>query len=194
MKVRDLLGLLLIASMAFAFIGCGGEEKTTPPPQTQTPAVEDEPAAGSFIENTEIPPDAGEHAQDWAEIMAMVDDVITRLSYKDRSGLYENEFPYLRAQEKFDNYIKRGEVVWANTDSLDYIEIKNITFFNRDSALVEAVFHNINENPKEPAATMPLMAYYWDGRWIRPYVSTINHQLEYDELIRQADEDSKDEW
>jgi len=193
MKASKILWLVTSVLVTMGGIGCGGDQQEVVPNDLVV-AVEEKPTGGSMVRNTEVPADAGARAEDWAALIAMVDEVITRLSYRDKSGLYENEFSYLRAQETFDDYIKRGEVTWANTDSLAYVEIRNIAFFERDSALIDAVFHMTSSDPTKEASPMPLMVYYHEGRWIRPYVSTIDHQREYDELIRQADDDTGDDW
>jgi hypothetical protein len=193
MKAHKTLLLIVLTLLIAGGFGCGGDE---PEVATKEAAVQVEPAPTerSLVKVAEIPADAGELTEDWTAIIDMIDNVITRLSYRDKSGLYENEFRYLRDQETFDEYIKRGEVIWANTDSLDYIEIRNITFYDRDSALIDAYFHNVSGDESDQPVPQPLMAYYHDGRWIRPYVSTIDHEREYEDLIRQADEEAEDDW
>ena len=173
-------------------VGCGGGDETEVPPVSEPVSVM-EKAPHSMVRMADILGATEERADDIAAIHAVVDEVITRLSYGDKSGLWENEFGYLHAQENYDFYLKRGEVIWANVDSLEYVEILSIHFFGQDSAMVETAFHfsYSEEGDGEP---MPLMAYYREGRWIRPYVSTLSHQLEYDALMKQADDDTGDDW
>jgi hypothetical protein len=173
-------------------IGCGGEQAEVA--QVEPEVTVEEKTQGSMVRPSEVPAEIGERAEDWTAIQTMVDEVITRLSYGDKSGLYENEFSYLRAQETFDDYIKHGEVKWANTDSLNFVEIVNITFYGRDSALMNALFHLRSGNQQVEKSPMILMAYNHDGRWIRPYMSSIDRQLDYDKLIRQADDDTDEDW
>lgn len=173
-----------------AIVGCGGGDETEVPPE---PVVTAEAAPGSIVRVADVPGATGERADDWAAIHAVVDEVLTRLSYGDKSGLWENEFGYLHAQEDFDDYSKRGEVLWANVDGLEYVEIKDILFFGQDSALVETAFH-FSATEEAGGQPMPLMAYYREGRWIRPYITTITLQLEYDALMKQADDDAGDDW
>lgn len=182
-------GLLLLSGM----VGCGGGDDTEVPPASEQVVATEEPA-GSIVRVPDAPGATGERAADWAAIHAVVDEVLTRLSYSDKSGLWENEFGYLRAQETFQDYIKRGEVTWANVDGLKFVEIKDMLFFGQDSALVETEFHFENPQGIVEGQPMPLMAYYREGRWIRPYVSTISHQVEYDALMNQADDDTGDDW
>lgn len=182
-------GMILLSTVA----GCGGgeEAEVTPAPK---PVVTTEEAPASLVRMADVPGVTGERADDWAAIHAVVDEVITRLSYGDKSGLWENEFEYLHAQENFDDYLKRGEVGWANTTGLNYVEIVDILFFGQDSALVETEFHFANDQAMDEGQPMPLVAYYRNGRWIRPYVATIPHQVEYEVLMKQADDDAGDDW
>ncbi len=190
MKGTKVLLFVAAVMMTICVIGCGSDESEVVQIADTTTAAEERPEA-SLVRTTEVPASAGNRAEDWAAIVAMVDEVITRLSYGDKAGLYENEFRYLREQETFDEYLKHGEVSWANADSMEYIEIVDIEFFGRDSAMVEAIFHMTNAG-EDKASPMPLMAYYHEGRWIKPYMSQSNRQHDYDELIRQADD--SDDW
>ncbi len=184
--------LLFVAAviMTIGGIGCGGDEGDVVQVADTTAAVDEKPEA-SLVRTAEVPDSVGARAEDWVAIVAVIDEVITRLSYGDKAGLYENEFRYLREQETFDEYLKHGEVTWANADSLEYIEIVDIEFFGRDSAMVETIFH-MTSTGEDKVSPMPLMAYYHEGRWIKPYMSRSNRQHDYDELIRQADD--SDDW
>ena len=144
-------------------------------------------------DTTAIAADTVERSDDWNEVAAVVDEVITRLRYGDKSGLYENEFEYLQDAESLDEYLRHGEITWANADGLDSVEITDITFFDRDSAWIDAVFHVHNADGISEGTEQRLMAYYHRGRWIKPYMSTIDRQLAYDEQVRQADRDAEDD-
>lgn len=176
-----------------ALAGCGGGDETEVQPVSE-PVVATEEEPTSMVRMADVPGATEERADDRAAILAVVDEVITRLSYGDKSGLWENEFGYLHAQENFDDYLKRGEVTWANVDGLEYVEITDILFFGQDSALVETEFHFASPDGIDEGQPMPLVAYYREGRWIRPYVATIALQLEYDAKIKQADDDAGDDW
>ena len=113
--------LLTLASMTL-FLGCGGNETSdaTDAVAPDTSAVE-APASGAVA-------DEGK-SDDWLEIESIVDEAITCLSYGDKSVLYDNELSYMTDEETFDDYLKRGEVAWANADSLEYVEVADIIFY-----------------------------------------------------------------
>ncbi len=174
--------LMTLASITI-FPGCGGNETSdvTDALTTDTSTAE-APATGAVADEGKSP--------DWLEIESIVDEAIVCLSYRDKSVLYDNELPYLTDEETFDDYLKRGEVAWANADSLEYVEVADIIFYGRDSALVNSVFHFKGASGREWASDSQLRAYFRDGHWLVPYVSRIEHQLAYDDLIRQADDDA----
>ncbi len=156
----------------------------------------EEPDADVAVEPADtivVAADTVERSDDWNEVVAVVNEVITRLRYGDKSGLYENEFEYLQDEESLDEYLRHGEIAWANADGLDSVEIKDITFFGRDSAWIDAAFHIRNPDGVSEATEQKLLAYYHRGRWIKPYMSMIDRQLAYDDQVRQADEDAEDD-
>lgn len=135
----------------------------------------------------------GDHPQEWEDIRLSLEDALVRLAYHDKTGLWENEFPYLHDQETVDKYIRRGEISWANVDSLLGVEINSISIV-ADTATVMGnfVFLNADGNPKKSPTSLPLFRI--NDRWIKPYVSDLLHQREYEDLIRKSIEDSKEDW
>lgn len=178
--MKKILGLIAILPL-LALTGCG--ERVD---ESETPVVE---------ETATTPADAydfseyGEHEQDARDIYNNVVEVIERLRYDDKSGLYENEFQYFREEKTFDDYLIHGEVQYANADSLDHVTIDYIEFFDQDSAAIDATFHILKSDSTIMPSEVRWMAYYHQGEWIKPYMSTMKLQLEYEELIRRAEED-----
>ncbi|MEW5993549.1 MAG: hypothetical protein AB1744_04045, partial [Candidatus Zixiibacteriota bacterium] len=74
-------------------------------------------------------------AQD--SIEQMINEAITRLRLKDKSGLYELEFEYLHDDYTYDDYLNMGQIRWAEADTVMYVDIRNIEFFDHDSAAVD---------------------------------------------------------
>jgi hypothetical protein len=160
---------LAVLSLTLAHCG-GGEDQETPPAET-----------------------TGDSLSDSARLVAMVRTTVERLRYDDKSGLYEHEFQYFRDEETYDDYLGHGEVTWANADSLDSIQVVGIQIYDRDSAHLDVLYHMSSSAENPPPARPGLLTAYWhQGRWIKPYMSTLQRQLDYEELIRQAAEDSEE--
>lgn len=181
-----------LMALTLVFVtGCGQE-------------VEDQPTTAASSDTPENAPrfkydgpdfsQFGEHEQDAREIWGNVHNTIERIRYGDKTGLYENEFEYMREEKTYDDYLLHGEVSWANADSLDHIEILDIIFYDKDSALVDADFYMLSHTGDIYPSSIRWTAYYREGRWIKPYLSRLMYQMELEELIRQADEDASEDW
>ena len=191
MKTATMTGVLVIFVLALA-LSCGQKADD----QTATLASTDDAAERATRLSYDGPDFSkfGEHEQDAREIWFNVYDTIERLRYGDKSGLYDNELEYMREEKTYDDYLLHGEVAWANADSLDHIEITDIIFYDRDSALVDADFFMLSSTGDVYPSPIRWTAYYREGRWIKPYLSRLVYQLELEEMIRQADEDASEDW
>ncbi|MFQ6008915.1 MAG: hypothetical protein ACE5K8_08210, partial [Candidatus Zixiibacteriota bacterium] len=117
----------------------------------------------------------------------MLNETITRLRYGDKSALYENEFEYFTDEVNFDEYLERDEIKWAQADTITFLEIKNVEFFDRDSALVSLTVHFEGPTGQKSYLDDRIVVYHHKGRWIKPTVTVIDLQLDYEEKIRVAD-------
>lgn len=166
-RIRSEVGCL-VASLAFWLVisGCSGEQGTR---ERQASAVTDTVAEMQAIEES-------------------LNAVLDRLRLGDKAGLYENEFSYLTDEANFDDYLKRGEISWAHADTIEHLYIRSIRFFREhDSARAEVEVRFKGLSGKESSIFQNIPIYYFNGRWIKPTISTRFHQDEYDELIRIAD-------
>ncbi|MFQ5452915.1 MAG: hypothetical protein ACE5D6_01855 [Candidatus Zixiibacteriota bacterium] len=118
----------------------------------------------------------------------VLNEAMTRLHYGDKSGLYENEFIYYKNMATFDEYLKTGQMAYAEAESLTFVEIVDLTLFDHDSAEANVTVHFKGASGKEHHLYDQMVTvYYHRSRWIKPSVSVIEQQVEYDNLIRQAD-------
>lgn len=165
--VRTLLGGLIATTLLF---GCSSEK----------PA--DEPTADVVkIELTG-------QAADSAEISQMMNEGMTRLHYGDKSGLYELEFDYYTDEVNFDDYLKTGQMKYAEADTLTHLDVLGVELFKPDSALVDLRINFLGPTGKSTSVEETVTVYFHRGRWIRPTISIFDNQYKYDDLIRQAEE------
>ncbi|MBU0984189.1 MAG: hypothetical protein KKA42_09990 [candidate division Zixibacteria bacterium] len=153
--------VLLLLALAGLFAACGEKtaDKTAPAASTDEQRIQD-----------------------------VLDEVVARWHNKDKAVLYDLEFPYLRDQFTFDEYLRFPQIEWMNADSVRSIKALDFVFYDRDSAdaLVEVVL-------VDPAGGDTSIVndryrfYYHRDRWIRPTVSTSLLQYEYDRDWRAAD-------
>ena len=125
-------------------------------------------------------------------IEAALSDAMERLRYFDNSGLYENEFAYLTDESSFDDYLTFGQITQRPQADVTELMVDSLWMYAHDSASVWVSI--VLEYPGGKVDNMTdqkLKVYYHKGNWIKPTVSVIKYQLEYDELIRQAEEASQ---
>ena len=157
--------MALVAGLFFIalVIGCGGEKK----------------APAKVLSSDE------------AMIQAMYDTAITRLRNRDKSGLYDFEFEYIKEQFSFADYQAFPQIRVAEADTTDSFRVDSVEFYGgkekRDSAKVfgTIVFRNFGDT----VSYMPgqwHICYFHQGRWIRPSVGVIQNQLAFDSLKNAA--------
>ncbi len=125
-------------------------------------------------------------------IEAALSDAMERLRYYDNSGLYENEFSYLTDESSFDDYLKFGQITQRPQADVTELKVDSLWMYGHDSASVwVSIALEYPGGQVENMTEQELKVYYHKEKWIKPTVSVIKYQLEYDDLIRQADEASQ---
>ena len=164
--VKGFLTVLVAAMVAIA-LGCTGE----------TDQVND-----AVSESTSI-----RDSSDVELIQAMFTKVAVRWHHGDKAALYDLEFEYLQDKYTYDEYLDFRQIQYLEADTLEALVVKDVEFFGRDSATVaaEAVF--IGPTGDTSYFTDQYLVHFHRGRWIRPSASTIDLQMEYEELRRVAD-------
>mgnify|MGYP001592303401 CR=1 FL=1 len=128
------------------------------------------------------------------KIEQIMNEAMGRLRDKDKSFLYENEFAYYREKFSFDDYLKERKISAAQADTLVHIDVKTVTYFGRDSAKVDVDVHFKGPSGKETVLQEKGVALYWhQGRWIKPTLSNVVAQREYDDIIEKARSASESE-
>lgn len=156
--------LLTVSFMLIVMAGCSGEsqQSASVPDKDTDLAVKTEPVT----------------ARDTVE--QVLNEAVDRVRYGDKSGLYYNEFDYLRETVNFDEYVKINQVHYARTDTLKFLEVLELIMYDHDSADVVLNIHS--EGPSGIASKVQdtIVVYYFNNRWIKPTVSSMKEQLRYD--------------
>jgi len=158
-------GLFLIfAVLIFVVSGCSGEKQPS-----ETAPAEDTGLAAKAEPVT---------VRDTIEVV--LNEVIDRVRYGDKSGMYYNEFEYLRETMGFDEYIRQPQVHYAKTDTLKFLEVLDLMLYGHDSADVVLYVHS--EGPTGVASKVQdtLTVFYHNDRWIKPTVSNMKEQLKWE--------------
>ena len=174
-----LLGIVLLVVM---LAGCSSDNTTSDADMTDDAVVLD----STYY----IPPKEIVTVKDSIEVM--LNDAMARLRYFDNSGLYENEFGYLTDEVPFDEYLDYGQIKQRQKADVEKILVNSVEMFEHDSAMVSLnAYLDFRDGKTYDTTSEHMIVYYHRGRWIKPTVSVISHQVDYDELVRQAEEAAK---
>lgn len=134
----------------------------------------------------------GAVSSDQEQIKAMLAELIDRVKEGDKNILYEYEFDYFKDSISLSEYMEIKRVIDYKYDTLAGIEVDSITLMG-DSALVIArvIYKSDVQGTIERA--YPLKVYHYQGRWVRPYLSRYDQELEFQERIRAYKEAIKEE-
>ncbi|HKK20375.1 MAG TPA: hypothetical protein VJ983_02805 [candidate division Zixibacteria bacterium] len=163
---------ILSFMLVVLFAGCSGKKDETPGANSQDEVASANPNQPLTVKDT---------------IETMMNAAMDHLRYGDKSALYENEFPYVRDENTFDQYLKLGPISYASTDSLTHIDVDSLTMYAHDSALTHLTVHFEGPSGKKSELKDSVVVYYSDGRWIKPTVGASSMQANYDRIIRAAD-------
>ena len=137
--------------------------------------------------------------QDRFEIETTLAETAGRWRYGDKAILYDQEFEYVRLEYTYDAYLELDRVKRLEADTIVAFDVKNIGFFDRDSASVSVDVVFVGPTRDTTRLPQEWIMYYYKGRWIRPTVSNPEHQVLYDERRRLADsaaaaEEDEEDW
>ena len=125
---------------------------------------------------------------DLLEIEANMTDALIRWSYRDKAALYENELEYVQDRWTLEEYLNQTRVKAANSaDSIVGFYVTGGQFFDRDSVIIDDVVIFIGVGGNRIDFVNKDKLYFHRGRWVRPTVSLMREQLEYEALIMRAD-------
>jgi hypothetical protein len=167
----------MVTVLIWSFAGCGGGDDN----QSSSEAQQD----STF-------------ARDWKEIKDRLEETAKRWRYGDKAALYEMEFEYYQVEFTYDDYLEVERVKRMESDTVDNFVVKDIKFYDRDSATVtvEVVFVGVlGDTTRYP---QDWQMYYHKGRWIRPSMSNHSAQVVFEEVRRKADSaaeaEENEEW
>jgi hypothetical protein len=128
------------------------------------------------------------------KIEKVINDAMTRLRYRDKSYIYDMEFQYYKDEHTFDDYLKERQILMAKADTLEYVDVVSAEYFGDDSAIATVEVHFKGPTGVESVLKQPGTVFYKrDGEWIKPTLSKIDKQLQYDAIREEAQKSAKSE-
>lgn len=181
--MKRIFSLLIITALIMALISCSSSDDSEP--DLSKYSLDDwkqYDTTGKYYDK----PEKLISVRDTIEYI--LNEAMARDRYKDNSAFYENEFQYLTDKEDFDTYIEHGEIKFERNDWVNKLDVISLDLFNHDSAYVGVHVHLEYINGDTISTTDTIVVYYHNNRWIKPTISVIKNQVEYEKLIKAAEE------
>lgn len=179
MTIADYLRAALLVLIALAAFGCGQEV--------------DQGASDAASDTTADDRLAGK-SREWRDIQAMLDEVIERWRYRDKTVLYDLEFEYVRDQFTYDEYHDIPQIRHTHADTVYALDLLSLTLYeDGDSARGDVMATLVSSGGDTVRLTDNYPFYHRDGRWLRPTVGSYTVQQDYDSLQHEAIEAARRE-
>jgi hypothetical protein len=178
MNITNACRLILLPGLLAGLVtGCSKTETEKKP--ASSIATKQEPTNGKLVLRSDAT------LKDSIEFN--INKTYTLLKNGDKSGLFENEFSYITDGKTFDEYLRYGEVSAAKVESLTVIDVLEIQQFDSDSLKAVVQVNFLGPSGRPTFIKDRITFYQQDGRWIKPLVGKLFHQLDYLKRMRQAD-------
>jgi hypothetical protein len=115
--------------------------------------------------------------------MQKTEELFTRIKARDYSVLWENEFPYMREESPLEEYLNNGYMKWYRADTLVAVQIDSVSLWG-DTAYAHMETEWILSDSTYKVDTIGLRWWYRGDEWIKPTISVIQKQLEFEEELR----------
>jgi hypothetical protein len=116
-------------------------------------------------------------------IMQKTENLFTRIKVRDFSVIWENEFPYLREDSPLEEYLNNDYMKWYTADTLLAVQIDSVSLWE-DTAYAHMELEWILADSSLKLDTIRLRWHYSGDEWIKPTISRLHQQLEFEEELR----------
>ncbi|MFH1699076.1 MAG: hypothetical protein ABIE07_00700 [Candidatus Zixiibacteriota bacterium] len=111
------------------------------------------------------------------------EELFTRIKVGDFDAAYENEFPYLREEASLEEYLKHPRYKNYSIDTLVALQLDSIRDMT-DSAFLYIQLEWLLADSSLFIQPIGLRYYYSGDEWIKPSLSRIDDQRQFEEELR----------
>lgn len=116
-------------------------------------------------------------------IKAKTESLFTRIKVRDYAVIYENEYPYMKEEADLQEYLANRYMQWYKPDTLMAIQVDSVVI-RGDSALAHMRLEWLASDSSLILQTIRLPWVYVDDEWLKPTLSRLDMQLEFEEELR----------
>ncbi len=110
-------------------------------------------------------------------------ELFTRAKVNDKAVMYENEFPYLREERDLEDYLNNRFVKAYNADTLIALQVDSV-HVNGDTAQAYIRLEYLQKDSTIQITKQTLTWRKYDDVWIKPSLSLLEDQQEFEEELR----------
>jgi hypothetical protein len=110
-------------------------------------------------------------------------ELFTRIKVHDYAVIYENEFQYLKEEADIEQFLDHPVMEWYKTDTLLALQVDSVTAW-ADSAYAHLQLEYVLADSTLSITAISLRWHYSNDEWIKPTMSFLNKQLEFEDEIR----------
>jgi hypothetical protein len=131
-----------------------------------------------FACQSEAPTDSIE-----AMLLQKTENLFTRIKVRDFAAIWEIEYPYMRDESPLEEYLNNPYMQWYNPDTLEAVELDSATVWD-DSAYAFMKTEWLLADSTFKVDTIRLRWVYHGEEWLKPTLSHVGKQLEFEEELR----------
>jgi len=119
-----------------------------------------------------------------SEIMQKTEDMFTRIKVRDFAVIWENEFPYMRDESPLEEYLNNAYMKWYRADTLTAVQIDSVVVWDQDTAYAYMETEWLLADSSFKVDSIRLRWHYSGDEWIKPTISVMDRQKDYEEELR----------
>lgn len=119
-----------------------------------------------------------------SEIMRKTEHLFTRIKVRDYAVIWENEFPYMRDESPLEEYLNNAYMKWYKADTLTAVQVDSVIVWGQDTAYAFMETEWLLADSSFKVDSIRLRWHYSGDEWIKPTISIIDRQLEFEEELR----------
>ena len=112
------------------------------------------------------------------------EDLFSRIKVNDYSVIWENEFAYFREDSPLEEYLNNDYMKWYKPDTLIAIQIDSIVVSGEDSAYAAMKVEWLQSDSSLKIDTIRLPWIHSQDEWLKPTLSNLQRQLDFEEELR----------
>ncbi len=131
------------------------------------------------------PSDGAQYAagSDKEQVKRDITDFFNRMREGDKTVLYENEFPYYKANYSLNDYYSFDQIMVYQYDTMKAMTVDSVTIMGDTAMAYITVSYELRAGG-ETTKDYPVRLYRSGDHWIKPSMSNVGQEAQYEAFKR----------